>query len=82
MDEEIKGYNIAFDIIGNRCVSTGAVPNRFSYYRDSLLFETIIWFWDGSERKNILHMINHKSEYEAKKIHGYIVSNLTNGKRD
>ena len=71
-----QGYNIGFEAVGNRCVSTGAVPSSLLYGGWELKFETIIWRWDGSERMGMLDKFGHCSEKEATKVHNYIVNNL------
>jgi hypothetical protein len=75
-DEMPQGYNIGWDIVDNRCVTTGAVPTFSLYDHYRLRFETIIWEWTGKERGGIIHMIVHPNKKVAEKVHGYIVSNL------
>lgn len=69
------GYNIGWHAQGNRCVTTGAIP-RSNPFGWRLIFETLIWEWDGKERGNIVNQIHHCSKNEAIKVHGYIVNNL------
>lgn len=77
LDDEIpQGYNIGWDAIGDRCVTTGAVPSSHPFGGYYLKFETIIWYWNGNERENIIHMITHKNRKEAEKIHDQIVNNF------
>ena len=75
-DDMPQGYNIGWEAVGNRCVSTGAVPSSLLYGGWELKFETIIWGWDGLETMEILDKFGHYSEREAKKIHNHIVNNL------
>lgn len=82
MNEEIpQGYNIGWDIVGDRCVTTGACPALKPFGGWYLRFETFIWHYDEDseetdKRGRILDQIFHRSEKEAKKVHGYIVKNL------
>jgi hypothetical protein len=76
LDDIPQGYNIGWDVIGDRCVTTGAVPSSHPFGGYYLKFETIIWHWNEKERGNIIHMINHKSKKEAIKVHNHIVNNL------
>lgn len=76
VDEMPQGYNIGWDVAGDRCVTTGACPSSSPYGGYYLRFETIIWEWDGKERLGMVHMIIHNNKKQAEKVHGYIVSNL------
>jgi len=76
LDGMSQGYNIGWEAVGNRCVSTGAVPSSLLYGGWKLKFETIIWRWDGSERMGMLDRFGHFNEKEAAKVHNYIVNNL------
>lgn len=76
IDEMPQGYNIGWNVVGDRCVTTGAIPASKPFGGYCLGFETIIWFWDGNERQNIIHQIPHRNEKEAKKVHRYITNNL------
>ncbi|HEX7065884.1 MAG TPA: hypothetical protein VF199_12515 [Bacillales bacterium] len=81
IDNMPQGYNIGWETTGNKCVTTGACPASRPFGGYYLRFETIIWNWDESsqeqdKRTNMRDMIIHRSEKEAKKVHGYIVNNL------
>ena len=77
MIEEItRGYNIGWDIVNERKVTTAAIPRSYVFGGYRLAFETIIWEFDGKEFGRIIHMINHRSEKTAEKIHSQIVQSL------
>lgn len=77
MEEEIpQGYNVGWEVVGDRAVTTAAVPRSSMYGGYRLDFETIIWYWDGQKRGRIVHMIHHRGEKTAKKVHGQIVDSL------
>jgi hypothetical protein len=75
----LKGYNIGWDVVGKRCVTTAMIPN-YSLYGDipTETFETLVWEWDEKEqqRGKILEQIHHRSGEEAEKVHHYIVNNF------
>jgi hypothetical protein len=75
--DEIKPYNIATDIIGDRYVSTAMHPTFISAYgRQVETYETFIWEWNGVSRGVWLRAIYHGSEPQARKVHRYITANL------
>lgn len=67
-----KGYNIGYDIISDRCITTGACPAVAPFGGYYLRYETIIWNYDVEKRERTImrDMIFHPSEKEAKKVHG------------
>lgn len=76
MDEMPNGYNIGWDVVGDKCVTTGAIPSSNPFGGYYLRYETLIWNWDGIDRTNIVEQITHHNEQEAKKVHEYITDNL------
>lgn len=75
-NERPNGYNIGWDVAGDSCITTAAVVTSSPYMGYYFIYETIIWDWNGETRENIKEQIIHKNEFEAKKVHDYIVSNM------
>jgi hypothetical protein len=75
---KMNSYNIGWEVVENRCVSTAMIPTTLSFGLELETFETLIWEWDEMEnrRRGILHQIHHASKEEAIKVHNYIVNNL------
>ncbi|ALX50434.1 hypothetical protein [Lentibacillus amyloliquefaciens] len=71
-----KGYNIGWEVVSDKCITTGAVPSSHPLGGYRLQYETLIWEWLGEERGQILEQIVHWNHKEAEKVHGYIVGNL------
>lgn len=66
IDEIPRGYNIGWDIVGDRCVTTGAVPGSKPFGGWYLKYETLIWNYDRNSEKedkrtNIVDQITHVS---------------------
>lgn len=78
-EEIIEGYSIDVGIQGENCITTAAICTSSPYVGYYLIFETIIWGWDGEKRTNMKAQISHKNEKEAKKVHGYIMENFKKG---
>lgn len=76
--ERPEGYNIGWDIVNDRCISTAAISSSAPTIGYFMMYETIIWGWNGKERTNIIHQIHHIHGRIAEKVHGYIVNNMKN----